>query len=167
MIATYSSLATFQSMGKTYENRDIWLSNKKRAFMDFGIHAREWISPATGIYMINEFLTTYASGADAKTILNAWELHIVPDLNPDGYAYSHSRDRKWRKNRKPTGDDCIGVDLNRNFGYKWNTGGSSANPCSDQFHGSSAMSENETKALQSYMTGKIWTTYLTFHSYGQ
>ena len=27
---------------------------KKTALMDFGIHAREWISPATGAYMINE-----------------------------------------------------------------------------------------------------------------
>jgi hypothetical protein len=73
----------------------------------------------------------------------------------------------WRKNRKPVGSGCYGVDLNRNFGYQWNTGGSSANPCSDTFHGGSAMSENEAKALQQYMTGKPWTTYLTFHSYGQ
>jgi hypothetical protein len=27
---------------------------KKTAFLDFGIHAREWISPATGAYIINE-----------------------------------------------------------------------------------------------------------------
>jgi hypothetical protein len=74
----------------------------------------------------------------------------------------------WRKNRKPIpGSSCFGVDLNRNFGYQWNTGGSSASACSDTFHGGSAMSENEAKAVQSYMTGKAWTTYLTFHSYGQ
>jgi murein tripeptide amidase MpaA len=35
-------------------------------------------------------LTTYAAGGSAKTILDTWELHIVPILNPDGYAYSHS-----------------------------------------------------------------------------
>ena len=73
----------------------------------------------------------------------------------------------WRKNRKSVGSDCYGVDLNRNFDYKWNTGGSSASPCSDTFHGESPMSENEAKALERYMTGKPWTTYLTFHSYGQ
>jgi hypothetical protein len=73
----------------------------------------------------------------------------------------------WRKNRKPVGSGCYGVDLNRNFGYRWNTGGSSANPCSDTYHGGTAVSENEARALQQYMTGKSWTTYLTVHSYGQ
>ncbi|CAF4264666.1 unnamed protein product [Rotaria sp. Silwood2] len=171
----HSQLATLVSIGKTYENRDIWLikltansgAAKKKGFMDFGIHAREWISPATGAYIINELLTKYATGGDAKTILDTWELHIVPVLNPDGYAYSHSKDRMWRKNRRPISGTCVGTDLNRNFGYKWNTGGSSSNGCQDTYHGGAPMSENEAKALQSYMTGKHWDTYLTFHSYGQ
>lgn len=175
MAAAYPGLATLVSIGKTYENRDVWLIKlsaasrltKKTAFLDFGIHAREWISPATGAYMINEFLTTYSAGGAARRILDEWELHIVPVLNPDGYAHSHARDRMWRKNRKPVGGSCFGVDLNRNFGYQWNTGGSSGTPCSDTFHGGSPMSENEAKAMQKYMTGKAWTTYVTFHSYGQ
>ncbi|CAF4587988.1 unnamed protein product [Rotaria sp. Silwood1] len=175
IVNSHSTLATLLSIGKTYENRDIWLvkltSNngqaKKKIFMDFGIHAREWISPATGAYIINELLTKYATGGDAKTILDTWELHIVPVLNPDGYAHSHSTARMWRKNRRPTSGTCIGVDLNRNFGYMWNKGGSSSNPCDDTYHGGSAMSENEAKALQNYMTNKPWDTYLTFHSYGQ
>jgi len=175
MAATYPNLAQLQSIGKTYGNRDIWLvkltansgAAKKTAFMDCGIHAREWISPATCAYIINELLTKYASDADAKTMLDTWEFHIVPILNPDGYAHSHTTDRMWRKNRKPVGSGCYGVDLNRNFGYQWNTGGSSGSPCSDTYHGGSAMSENEAQALKNYMTGKSWTTYVTFHSYGQ
>ena len=80
---------------------------------------------------------------------------------------SFFQERMWRKNRKPVSASCYGVDLNRNFGYQFNTGGSSSSPCTDTFHGGSAMSENEAKALQTYMTGKQWDTYLTFHSYGQ
>lgn len=175
MVATYPNLATLQSIGKTAENRDIWLikltsktaRSKKLALFDFGIHAREWISPATGAYFINELLTTYSSGGSAKTILDTWELHIVPILNPDGYAYTFTTNRMWRKNRKRDISGCYGVDLNRNFGYKWNTGGSSDDPCSDTYHGGSPMSENEAQALQRYATGTEWTTYLTFHSYGQ
>ena len=45
-------------------------------------------------------------------------------LNTDccRYEYSHTVDRLWRKNRNPnplTLGLCPGVDLNRNFGYKW------------------------------------------------
>ena len=38
------------------------------------------------------------------------------------YEFSHTTDRLWRKNRNPnpgTFGLCPGVDLNRNFGYKW------------------------------------------------
>jgi len=174
MATQYSDIASIQTIGFTEESRPMLLfkcgKGPKNVFMDFGIHAREWISPATGLYIINELLTKYADGGDSTKILNAWTFHIIPVLNPDGYAYSHSRDRMWRKNRakRVTGTTTTyGVDLNRNFGYMWNTGGSSGSPSSDTYHGGSPMSENEAKAMQSYMTGKSWDTYLTFHSYGQ
>lgn len=41
--------------------------------------------------------------------------HIVPILNPDGYEYTHTCDRMWRKNKAKHGGVCVGVDLNRNF----------------------------------------------------
>lgn len=31
------------------------------------------------------------------------------------------KNRMWRKNRKPHGSLCVGVDLNRNWGYRWNS----------------------------------------------
>lgn len=40
----------------------------------------------------------------------------MPLANPDGYEYSHTTDRLWRKNRSGKGR-CAGIDLNRNFGY--------------------------------------------------
>ena len=37
-------------------------------------------------------------------------------MNPDGYQYSHTEDRMWRKNRSSNnGHFCKGVDLNRQF----------------------------------------------------
>jgi len=169
MVSSYPALASLQTIGRTVENREMLLfkcgKGPKQVFMDFGIHAREWISPSTGLYIINELLTKYAQGGDSKTMLDTWTFHIIPVLNPDGYAYSHTRDRMWRKNRRP--GSCVGVDLNRNYGYMWNTGGSSGSPCADTYHGGAPMSENEAKAMESYMTGKPWDCYLTFHSYGQ
>ena len=76
----------------------------------------------------------------------------------------------WRKNRRPnSGSSCIGTDLNRNYGFKWLTGGSSTDPCSDTFAGPSADSELETKAVENYINlyrGQ-WASFLTIHSYGK
>jgi murein tripeptide amidase MpaA len=55
-------------------------------------------------------------------MVDDFEWRIFPCMNPDGYAYSMSVDKKWKKNRskrpkdpmKPD-DNCTGVDLNRNF----------------------------------------------------
>ena len=50
--------------------------------------------------------------------------YIIVVANPDGYAYSHNRDRMWRKNRSlHSGQTCYGTDLNRNFPIGWGTTG--------------------------------------------
>jgi hypothetical protein len=44
-------------------------------------------------------------------------------LNVDGYSFTWTNNRMWRKTRRPNqGSSCIGTDPNRNFPYKWNTG---------------------------------------------
>ena len=40
---------------------------------------------------------------------------------------------------------CFGTDANRNWGYKWNTGGSSDYGCQDTYHGTEPFSEPETR----------------------
>ena len=63
-------------------------------------------------------------------------------LNPDGavYDFKGGTFHRWRKNRQPIpNSSAIGIDLNRNFGFKWNCcGGSSGNPDSDFYRGPSA-----------------------------
>ena len=60
-----------------------------------------------------------------------------------------------------------GVDLNRNWGYQWMTGGSSSNPCSDTYAGTKANSELETQAIQNYILSmpNKWDSFLTLHTY--
>jgi len=177
IIADNSDIASSYVAGKTHEQRDLTVlvlkteSSKKSIWIDCGIHAREWISPATCVWMIDRFVSEYRSG-DATTVdlLNHYEIHILPIMNPDGYEYSHTSYRFWRKNRTPNrGSSCVGTDLNRNSGYQWMTGGSSSNPCSDIYAGPSASSELEIKAVQSALNAKLgnWDAYLTLHTYGQ
>lgn len=59
--------------------------------------------------------------------------------------------------------------MNRNYGYKWFTGGSSDLPCSDIYAGPAADSESETQAVENYINKYKgnWDTFLTIHTYGQ
>ena len=80
-----------------------------------GMHAREWISPITAIYVIEKLINEFQQRKNSPFTRVNWL--IMPMTNPDGYHYSHTEDRFWRKNRAPPlpGSNCTGVDLNRNF----------------------------------------------------
>lgn len=173
LVAEYPDIITPLTVGTSFEGRPIrGVHISKRAgnpgiFVESGIHAREWISPAFATYLINELLT---SNVDAiREISESYDWYIVPSINPDGYAYSHERNRMWRKTRRPHGPRCFGVDMNRNWDFHWGKHSTSTNPCSQVFGGPKAFSENETIAYSNYMAGlkgKI-QTFLSFHAYSQ
>lgn len=95
--------------------------------------------------------------------------YIIPVFNVDGFVYTHTTNRMWRKTRKPASSLCDGTDANRNFDYYWFQGGASNNPCSETYAGTTAFSEPETIALASYYASvhENVTAYISFHSYGQ
>ena len=86
-----------------------------------------------------------------------------------GYKYTWTNDRLWRKNRNTNGGAaCAGVDVNRNYNSHWGEGGSSTSPCSDTYMGPSANSELEAQTTIRYFTESA-PNYLAidFHSYSQ
>ena len=131
------------------------------------MHAREWISPAVVTYAANQIIEGWEDLPAYMRNIN-WYIHAV--ANPDGYEYSHTTDRLWRKNMRSHGRACPGVDLNRNFGYKWGGKGTSANPCAQTYRGSKAFSEPETFYISKFISSyprDTFKAYLSFHSYGQ
>lgn len=179
--ANYSDFVSTYYAGSTVENRRIIVakfktdktaSSKRALWIDCGIHAREWVTPATCTYIINRLVTEYKAGnAQTVDLLNKYEIHVLPVLNPDGYEFSHEKTRLWRKNRAKNGvlSLCPGVDLNRNFDYKWKEGGSSDVTCADNYAGPKGNSEPETQALISALNANAgnWDAYYSIHSYGQ
>uniref|UniRef100_A0A673BA14 Carboxypeptidase O n=1 Tax=Sphaeramia orbicularis TaxID=375764 RepID=A0A673BA14_9TELE len=172
------NVVTKVDYGKTYENRTISLlkigsksaSAKKAIWMDCGIHAREWISPAFCQYFINQ---TYKTDPKMEQMMKNMDFYVTPVLNVDGYIYSWTDNstRLWRKNRTPgpEGCECLGTDLNRNFDINWGTLGISFNCCSIVYPGKSAVSEAEAQAITDFVgnrTDEI-LCFLTIHSYGQ
>jgi len=175
LASAHSNLVTFEaSIGTTVEGRAIPLlritgtggsGNKKRVWLQSLQHAREWISGATTQYIADQLASGYPSNARIKTILDQIEFVIVPVANPDGYEYTWTTDRYWRKNRGSNGD---GVDMNRNWSDHWGTGGSSSDSSSDVYMGTSPASEPEVQALMStYSSTKDVIAAVDIHSFSQ
>jgi hypothetical protein len=72
----------------------VWAKSLVTSFNNIccpGLHAREWITPATVTWMINEIVTNYEANKD---IVDAYQWYFLPVHNPDGYEYSHT-DVSW------------------------------------------------------------------------
>ncbi|NXH20489.1 CBPB1 Carboxypeptidase, partial [Bucco capensis] len=164
-------------IGETYEGRPMYLlkvgksgPNKKAIFMDCGFHAREWISPAFCQWFVKEAVETYGKDTVITTLLNSLDFYVLPVVNIDGYVYTWTNNRMWRKTRsKNAGSICIGTDPNRNFNAGWCTVGASKYPCDATYCGSAPESEKETKALADFIREHLSTikAYFTIHSYSQ
>jgi len=171
LAAEYSSVSLIQ-IGTSYEGRAMYAvkissggTGKPAILVDAGIHAREWAAPSTVTYMIHQLVENSTNAELYKNV----DWYVIPVLNPDGYEYTHTDYRLWRKTRSENrGSRCRGVDGNRNFGHHWMENGASSSPCSDTFAGATAFSEVESQALRDFVLANKDTIklYLTFHSYG-
>jgi len=162
------------SIGNSYEGRPINVfkiskagAGRKAYWIDATIHAREWIATATVLKTLNQLAV--GGNANAVALTDAYDWYILPVMNPDGYEYTWTNDRLWRKNRRPnSGSTCFGTDLNRNFNFRWGTDGVSFLPCSDLFCGTSGGSEPETQNVQNELNrlGSTLVSTITVHAYG-
>jgi murein tripeptide amidase MpaA len=108
-----------ETIGQSYEGQDMIVmkvckggcGNKPAMWIDSGIHAREWVSPATGTWMLNELVE---NDAEHPELTEGLDWYFLPSHNPDGYRKSRDDDRMWRKTTTHySGDPCQGTDANR------------------------------------------------------
>ncbi|XP_043264930.1 carboxypeptidase B-like [Colletes gigas] len=184
----YSKMVELITIGHSYEGQPIKMVKistglnkegeaKSAVWIDAGMHAREWIGSAVATYIVSQLVEKNASYAK---LLDNSDWMILPVANPDGYEFTHTGDRLWRKTRSNHGENeegsrlcfyfsllrlmnhyarwfwgkCEGVDPNRNFGYHWGemeSGGASSDPCDETYAGPHAFSEPETKAMADYI----------------
>jgi murein tripeptide amidase MpaA len=126
-------------------------------------HAREWIAAMTATCVADRLVREYDRDPAIRDFVDHTSLWIVPVVNPDGYQYSWSSNRYWRKNRR----ERHGVDLNRNFGVAWGGEGSSRNKSSETYRGEHEFSEPESAALRDLAKREHVALHVDFHSYGQ
>ncbi|MBF0105617.1 MAG: zinc carboxypeptidase [Deltaproteobacteria bacterium] len=167
-------LVTLITIGQTVEGKKIYgLRFKQGAAVKPGVvfvgshHAREHLSTEIPL-LLAQYLVKNADKPEIARLLSERDITIIPMLNADGAEYDieGAKYHTWRKNRSQNKDGSKGVDLNRNYGYKWGGKGSSGDPGSETYRGTSAFSEPEAKAFKEFVEAnpniKIMLTYHTF-----
>ncbi|POI23771.1 hypothetical protein CIB84_012481, partial [Bambusicola thoracicus] len=156
----YTSYHTLEEFSKGGTNRPaIWI--------DTGIHSREWVTQASGIWFAKKIVQEQNEGL--ANILDQMDIFLEIVTNPDGFAFTHTSNRMWRKTRsKRSGSLCVGVDPNRNWDAGFGGSGASSNPCSETYRGPYANSEPEVKAIVDFVKnhGNI-KAFISIHSYSQ
>ncbi|TGN63893.1 zinc carboxypeptidase [Nocardioides eburneiflavus] len=183
----YPGVTKLVKLGTTYQGRDILAlkmtqgargqkdGSRPAAIFSATQHAREWIAPE----MVRRLMYTYlerwkADHEPTKKLLQSTELWFVPVMNPDGYEYTFTDERLWRKNLRDNNGDGItqvgdGVDPNRNYPSHWgyDNEGSSDIPSSETYRGPSPASEPETRAgIKLFDTAKA-EFMVNYHSNGE
>ncbi|KAG7488610.1 hypothetical protein MATL_G00035550 [Megalops atlanticus] len=178
MNRTHPHLLDMFSIGRSFEGRPLYVlqlgkrtrSYKKAMWIDCGVHAREWIGPAFCQWFVKEALHSYQYDSVMRRLMNQLNFYIMPVFNVDGYHFSWTTDRFWRKTRSKNHKyQCRGVDANRNWKVKWCDEGASSHPCDDTYCGPFPESEPEVKAVAKFLRKhrKRIRAYISIHAYAQ
>jgi hypothetical protein len=175
-------------IGNTIQGRDIWavrmtqgaqgqpLGERPAVLFQGTTHAREWISTEVTMRLLDWFVAErQAENPEVMEILETSELWFVPVVNPDGYEFTFTDERLWRKNlRDNDGSGEItnadGVDLNRNYPEHWNYDGEGSSSVffSETYRGEEPASEPESQADIALVEDMADFQFaISYHSFGQ
>ena len=59
---------------------------KPAIWIDGGIHAREWISPSSVEYLVNQLVENFHA-PENKKMVEDFDIYVLPILNPDGHVF--------------------------------------------------------------------------------
>lgn len=179
------------TIGTSYEGRDIPALRigfppsqgdseegepRETVLITAGSHAREWISTSTAVYLLRSLLHSFdpINHGLIDKLLTHYDFVFIPVLNPDGYEYTWSTDRLWRKNRQETLlPFCKGIDLDRAFPFGWDGDSQVDNPCSESYAGEHPMQAVEAQRLVEWARNetqdgkRVFRGFFDLHSYSQ
>ncbi|XP_011851254.1 PREDICTED: carboxypeptidase A4 isoform X2 [Mandrillus leucophaeus] len=175
--ADFPDLVRRVKIGHSFENRPMYVlkfstgegARRPAMWLNAGIHSREWISQATAIWTARKIVSDYQRDPAITSILEKMDIFLLPVANPDGYVYTQTQNRLWRKTRSLNpGSSCVGADPNRNWNASFAGKGASDNPCSEVYHGPHANSEVEVKSVVDFIQKHgNFKCFVDLHSYSQ
>ncbi len=173
-LLAYPDFVSRQVIGSSFRGRDIHSyvvrvgpSKPHKLLLTSVFHANEPVTLWVSLHAIGSLLESLEVSSDIDFLFSSRELHVIPFVNPDGYAdASPGGGFPFRKNRRSTCEkdsNLGGVDLNRNFDISWKHVG---DPCSTEYAGTAPFSEPETQALRDYAISQKFTSVMNLHAFG-
>lgn len=97
--ARYPNLTALYSIGKSIQGRDLWVMvvssspyehmiGKPDVKYVGNIHGNEPVGRELLLHLIQYFVTSYNTDQYVKWLLDNTRIHIMPSMNPDGFAVS-------------------------------------------------------------------------------
>lgn len=159
-------------------SNNVSITEDEPAFYFVGAHhAREPISTEVCLEILANLTDNYGVDPIITALMNSAEIWIVPLINPDGHkVVLDQTDVWWRKNIRDndmdqefsvTGSSNDGVDINRNYAYKWGYMSSSDLMNTPTYHGSGPLSEPESSAFATLISSRRFLAGISYHTYGQ
>jgi len=191
-VSAHPSIAKLYDLGSTFQgNHEMWALKisdnvgrdeaEPEVLVECNMHAREHITTEMCLYMTQLLTNNYGKGGTVgrkvTKIVKSTEIWIIPMVNPDGSMYdiSNGAFQGWRKNRQTFSySNKVGIDLNRDWSYKWGCcGGSSTNPGSARYRGNAPFQATEDQLLRNFIVSRRIngvqqiSEALNIHSYGE
>jgi hypothetical protein len=174
-LARTNSRISVDTLGKSYEGRPMLAvkvgpkgdsPSRPNVIIMATYHAREWAATEIALRLILYLANPPAGNARVDSLLQTRDIWIIPVANPDGFEYTFTGDRLWRKTRSPQGS-AVGVDMNRNHRTNWgfDDSGSSPDPASDIYRGPAPASEIETRNIEAFHALHPPAVAISYHTY--
>jgi murein tripeptide amidase MpaA len=105
-------LCTVESIGKSYEGRDIWLvtltntetgahGDKPGFLIEANIHSMEWTGCTAALHLIHKLVNEHGQDDLVRRVLDTRTLYVIPRLNPDGAERGLQQRRFIRSSVRP------------------------------------------------------------------
>ncbi|XP_008548171.1 carboxypeptidase D [Microplitis demolitor] len=143
---SYPSIARLYSVGKSVQGRELYVMeitsnpgkhdpNKPEVKYIANMHGNEVVGREMLLLLLEYLCENYGTDERVTKIVDNVRLHVMPSMNPDGYAISKLGDVDGITGRQ----NAHNVDLNRNFPDQYGTTEFNKNP------------EPETKAVMDWI----------------
>ena len=125
----HPTLMTLESVGTSYEGRDIWLATitsqatgphheKPAVWVDANIHSVEHTGCVAALYLVHKLVTTYGNDERVTRAVDTRTFYVMPRVNPDGAelalasppTYLRSSVRAWPRVDEAPGLVAADVD---------------------------------------------------------